>query len=83
MAVYASVLASAAVLARPSADSASSLDETLPIPLAPWKGDLGGMAKRRVIRALVVYDKMLYFIDRGTQHGASYEGLKFFERYVN
>ncbi|HYX19929.1 MAG TPA: transporter substrate-binding domain-containing protein [Thermoanaerobaculia bacterium] len=83
MAVYASVLASAAVLARPSADSASSLDETLPIPMAPWKGDLGGMAKRRVIRALVVYDKMLYFIDRGTQHGASYEGLKFFERYVD
>jgi len=71
-----------AALAQTPPDAAS-LDETLPIPMAPWKGDLGGMAKRRVIRALVVYSKMLYFVDRGTQRGASYEALKLFERYVN
>ena len=83
VAAFASLLTSAAVLAQPAADAAASLDETLPIPMAPWKGDLDGMAKRRVIRALVVYSKMLYFIDRGTQRGASYEALKFFEKYVN
>ena len=76
------ILAVAAAVASPPAGSAS-LDETLPIPMAPWKGDLDGMAKRRVIRALVVYSKMFYFIDRGTQRGVSYEALKLFEKYVN
>ena len=73
----------AAAGAQSSAGSPASLDETLPIPTAPWKGDLDGMAKRRVIRALVVDDRMLYFIDRGTQRGASYEALKIFEKCVN
>ena len=36
-----------------------------------------------MIRALVVYGKMFYFIDRGTQRGATYEALKVFERCVN
>ncbi len=80
---FGALLGSAAASERGAPDPAPSLDQTLPIPMAPWKGDLGGMAKRRVIRALVVYDKMLYFVDRGTQHGASYEALRFFERYVN
>lgn len=78
-----SLLLSAAVRAQGPPATAGSLDETLPIPMAPWKGDLDGMAKRRVIRALVVYSKMLYFVDRGTQLGASYEGLKLFEKFVN
>lgn len=82
-AMLASLLAAASALARQDAGAPASLDETLPIPSAPWKGDLDGMAKRREIRALVVYSKMLYFIDRGTQRGASYEALKLFEKYVN
>lgn len=38
----------------------------------PWTGDLDGMVNRRMIRALVVYSKTFYFIDKGTQHGASF-----------
>lgn len=41
------------------------------------------MAKRPQIHALVVYSRIFYFVDRGAQRGASYEALKFLERYVN
>jgi membrane-bound lytic murein transglycosylase MltF len=66
-----------------SAPATSSLDQTLPIQTGKWTGDLGAMAKRREIRALVVYGKMFYFVDLGTQRGATYEALHLFERYVN
>ncbi|UCD77115.1 MAG: lytic transglycosylase F [Desulfobacterales bacterium] len=49
----------------------------------PWFGDFDGMAKNRRIRALVVYNKTFYFLDRGRQRGISYELLKEFEKYVN
>ena len=48
-----------------------------------WIGDFDGMVKRRVIRALVVHNKMLYFLDGATQRGTSYDGLKEFEKFVN
>ena len=48
-----------------------------------WQGDFDGMAKRREIRALVVYSKTFYFLDQGRQRGATYELLKEFERFVN
>lgn len=48
-----------------------------------WTGDFDGMVKRRVIRALVVPNKMLYFLDGVTQRGISYDGLKEFEKFVN
>ena len=51
--------------------------------LQPWTGDLDGMVRRRVIRALVVYSKTLYFIEGGRQYGVSYEGLKAFEADLN
>ena len=79
------VLAATSVPAEePSGDKgAASLDQMLPIRTGKWTGDLGGMAKRRVIRALVVYSRMFYFIDLGTQRGASYDALRVFEEYVN
>ncbi|MDJ0876020.1 MAG: transporter substrate-binding domain-containing protein, partial [Desulfobacterales bacterium] len=48
-----------------------------------WKGDLDGMAARRVIRVLVVYSKTFYFLDGPQQRGLSYELLKEFESFVN
>jgi membrane-bound lytic murein transglycosylase MltF len=48
-----------------------------------WQGDFDGMAKRREIRALVVYSKTFYFLDQGRQRGATYELLKEFEKFVN
>src|SRR4029077_19886702 len=46
-------------------------------------GDLDGMIERRVIRALVVYSKTYYFVDKGTQRGIAYDGLKLFEDELN
>jgi len=48
-----------------------------------WTGDFDAMAERRVIRVLVVYNKMLYFLDGATQRGTSYDGLKEFEKFIN
>ena len=36
-----------------------------------WSGDFDGMQERRVIRVLVVYNKMLYFVDRGQHRGVN------------
>ncbi|MDH3574269.1 MAG: lytic transglycosylase F [Desulfobacteraceae bacterium] len=46
-------------------------------------GDFDEMVQLRTIRALVVYSKTFYFIDRGRQYGISYEALKTFEKFVN
>jgi membrane-bound lytic murein transglycosylase MltF len=56
-----------------------------PAPITPaiGKGDLDAMVKRGQIRALVVYSKTLYFIDRGRQRGITYDALQEFERHVN
>jgi membrane-bound lytic murein transglycosylase MltF len=48
-----------------------------------WRGDLNGMVERHMIRALVVYSKTFYFIDRGAPHGTSYDTLTAFEAFIN
>jgi membrane-bound lytic murein transglycosylase MltF len=49
----------------------------------PWVGDLDGMIERRVIRVLTVYNKTLYFVDKGTQRGTAYEMFREFEADFN
>ena len=46
-------------------------------------GDLEGMAERRVIRFLLVYSNMLYFLDGAEQKGVSYEMALQFEKFIN
>jgi membrane-bound lytic murein transglycosylase MltF len=46
-------------------------------------GDFDMMKKERIIRALVPYSLTFYFVDKGVQHGASYELLKAFEEKIN
>jgi membrane-bound lytic murein transglycosylase MltF len=41
------------------------------------------MIERRMIRVATAYNKTLYFIDRGVQRGAVYEGYKLFEDQLN
>ena len=48
-----------------------------------FTGDFDEMEQRHLIRALVVYNDLLYFLDRGQAHGAAYEGLKLFEKFIN
>jgi membrane-bound lytic murein transglycosylase MltF len=63
--------------------------EATPLPaglapiVAPFKGDLDGMIKRRVIRVLVVQNPILYFVDRGRELGITYESVKAFEKQLN
>lgn len=48
-----------------------------------WTGDFDGMVERHRIRALVPYNKIMYFFDQGHQRGATYELLKAFEKKIN
>jgi len=48
-----------------------------------WTGDLDGMVERRIVRVLVVPSKTLYFQDRGTQRGTSYDMFQVVERELN
>jgi membrane-bound lytic murein transglycosylase MltF len=41
------------------------------------------MLEQRRIRALVVYNKLLYFLDGATQRGVSYDSLEQFDKFVN
>jgi membrane-bound lytic murein transglycosylase MltF len=69
-------LGSAAGQETESADKARRLVDT-------WTGDFDGMVERHRIRALVAFSKTFYFLEEGTQRGASYEVLKEFEKAVN
>ena len=51
--------------------------------LKPWMGDLDGMVKRRVIRALVAPSRTAYWLNGARQTGAEYELLKAFEKEIN
>lgn len=51
--------------------------------LALATGDLDGMIERRTIRALVVPNRIGYFLDDRQQRGAAYEALAEFERVLN
>jgi len=51
--------------------------------LKPWTGDLDGMVQRRYIRMLVTFNKTNYFLDGPTQRGATYDGAKLFEQFLN
>ena len=75
--------ASVALLTIPPAAAAGSVTQKSLLEMKPWIGDFDGMAKRRIIRALVVYSKTFYFLDQGRQRGATYELLKQFEKVIN
>ena len=61
----------------------ASQPTTLAIPSQKWIGDLDGMIQRRQVRVLVVYSKTFYFIDKGTQRGATYDIFRAFEDELN
>jgi membrane-bound lytic murein transglycosylase MltF len=68
---------------RPGQDAAKQAAEALGLESRKWTGDLDGMIKRRQIRALVVFSRTQYFVDKGRQHGTSYEALRAFEDRFN
>ena len=76
-------VAFAMVLAAPPARHAAA-KEMLPTEIGPnWTGDYEGMLKRRRIRVLVVSNKVLYFVDAGTQRGILYDFFSAWEKEIN
>ena len=51
--------------------------------LAPWTGDFDAMVERRMVRALVVPNRISYFLDGPNQQGVAYEMLMQFEDLLN
>ena len=51
--------------------------------LETWKGDFEEMLERRQIRVLVVYNKLLYFLDGAVQRGTTVDSFKLFEDFIN
>ncbi len=49
----------------------------------PWKGDLDGMVKRRLVRVLVPNSPLFYFVDRGREEGLFLEMIKELESQIN
>jgi membrane-bound lytic murein transglycosylase MltF len=49
----------------------------------PALGDFDEMVKRRAIRVGVTFNRTHYFIDRGQEHGLTYESVKSFEKDLN
>jgi len=48
-----------------------------------WIGDFGGMVERKIIRVLVVQNKMLYFLDHGRHRGVNVDLFNEFEKFIN
>jgi len=51
--------------------------------LEVWNGDFEDMLKRREIRVLVVYNKLLYFLDGPKQQGTTVDAFRNFENFIN
>jgi membrane-bound lytic murein transglycosylase MltF len=51
--------------------------------MQPQKGDLPDMINRRAIRVLTTYSKTFFFIDKGTQRGATHDLFIAFEKDLN
>lgn len=66
-----------------TASIAEGITESALVETKPSFGDFDNMVEKRIIRALVVYSKMLYFVDRGQQRGLTYDILKKFEDDIN
>ena len=49
----------------------------------PWTGDFDAMVERRMIRVLVVHNKMMFFFDKAQIRGIAYEAFREFEKYIN
>ena len=73
-----SVFSSAAFTAEKNQEEFGhlSLDEK-------WEGDFDGMVERRLIRVLVVFNKIGFFIDQGQYRGMSVDLLEAFKNFIN
>jgi membrane-bound lytic murein transglycosylase MltF len=66
----------------PGQDQAGEL-QALQVLQAPHKGDIDDMDRRRVVRALVYFNRSSFFFDNGRPRGMSYDALRDFEKFLN
>jgi len=66
-----------------NSEPAAEGEKSIPGIDGSWKGDFDGMAERKVIRALVAHNKMMFFLDKGQQRGATHDLFVEFEKFVN
>jgi membrane-bound lytic murein transglycosylase MltF len=72
-----------AAAAPPASTNQLPSDAAIAKMLEPSKGDLDSMVERRYIRMLVTFSKTNYFLDGPEQHGATYDGARLFEEFLN
>jgi membrane-bound lytic murein transglycosylase MltF len=63
-------------------DGALAGDPLIELARSPWKGDLGGMIERRMVRVLVVPSRTQYWLELGRHSGIEYEFTAAFERWL-
>ena len=71
----------AALIFTSGATSVNAAEELL--ELKPVLRDFDDMYERRVVRVLVVYNKMMFFLDKGTQRGVAHDLFLEFEKFLN
>jgi membrane-bound lytic murein transglycosylase MltF len=69
--------------ATPAQEDIEASEAILRRALKPWTGDFDGMRERGMIRVLVVYNRIYYFLDRYRERGLTYEAMKLFETEIN
>jgi membrane-bound lytic murein transglycosylase MltF len=80
--IFALPTAAQAPVQSPAQDQNTELQD-LQVRLAPHKGDLDEMDKRRVVRALVTFNRASFFFDKGRPRGITYDALMDFEKFLN
>jgi membrane-bound lytic murein transglycosylase MltF len=71
------------IILLPAVTSGAEGEKIDPKTFSKWTGDFDGMAERRVIRVLVVFNKMMFFLDKGRQRGTAHDLFMEFDKFVN
>jgi membrane-bound lytic murein transglycosylase MltF len=79
----AAIILVASLALSPVAAPGAEEESAVPGLSEKWTGDFDGMTERRLIRVLTVYNKMMFFLDKGQQRGTVHDGFMEFEKYVN
>jgi membrane-bound lytic murein transglycosylase MltF len=65
------------------AASAATSGDLVDFTTRKWTGDLDGMKKRGVVRVLVPFNRMMYWVDGAEERGTAVETARAFEAYLN
>jgi membrane-bound lytic murein transglycosylase MltF len=57
--------------------------QDLQVRVAPHKGDIDEMDQRRVVRALVLFNKSSFFFDNGHPRGMAHDAMMDFQTFLN